>query len=73
MKQTSVGVAIHPVNRGAALLLAAVLVGTGVLAILPALHKPFTLDETEKAMFAKSVASVRGLIDACKTIAPALA
>jgi malate dehydrogenase len=31
------------------------------------------LDETEKAMFAKSVASVRGLIDACKTIAPALA
>ncbi len=31
------------------------------------------LDETEKAMFARSVASVRGLIDACKTINPALA
>ena len=31
------------------------------------------LDEAEKAMFAKSVASVRGLIDACKTINPALA
>ncbi len=32
-----------------------------------------TLDDAEKAMFAKSVASVRGLIDACKTINPALA
>ena len=31
------------------------------------------LDEAEKAMFAKSVASVRSLIDACKTINPALA
>jgi malate dehydrogenase len=31
------------------------------------------LDETEKAMFAKSVASVRGLIEACKAINPALA
>jgi len=32
-----------------------------------------TLDEAETAMFAKSVASVRGLIDACKVINPALA
>jgi malate dehydrogenase len=32
-----------------------------------------TLDETEKAMFAKSVASVRTLIEACKAINPALA
>jgi malate dehydrogenase len=31
------------------------------------------LDDAEKAMFAKSVASVRGLIEACKTINPALA
>jgi malate dehydrogenase len=31
-----------------------------------------TLDEVEAAMFAKSVASVRGLIDACKAINPAL-
>jgi len=31
------------------------------------------LDDAEKAMFAKSVASVRTLIDACKTINPALA
>ena len=31
------------------------------------------LDETEKAMFAKSVASVSGLIEACKAINPALA
>jgi malate dehydrogenase len=31
------------------------------------------LDETEKAMFAKSVASVRSLVEACKTINPALA
>ena len=31
------------------------------------------LDEAEKAMFAKSVASVRGLIDACRAINPALA
>jgi malate dehydrogenase len=32
-----------------------------------------TLDEAEKAMFEKSVASVRTLIDACKGINPALA
>jgi len=32
-----------------------------------------TLDEAESAMFDKSVASVRGLIDACKAINPALA
>jgi malate dehydrogenase len=32
-----------------------------------------SLDESEKAMFAKSVASVQGLIDACKVINPALA
>jgi malate dehydrogenase len=32
-----------------------------------------TLDDAEKAMFAKSVASVSGLIDACKAINPALA
>jgi malate dehydrogenase len=31
------------------------------------------LDEGEKAMFAKSVASVQGLIEACKTIQPSLA
>ncbi|HEY1942449.1 MAG TPA: malate dehydrogenase [Roseiarcus sp.] len=31
------------------------------------------LDDAEKAMFSKSVASVRGLIDACKAINPALA
>ena len=31
------------------------------------------LDEAEKAMFAKSVASVSGLIEACKVINPALA
>jgi len=31
------------------------------------------LDDAEKAMFAKSVASVRGLVDACKAINPALA
>ena len=31
------------------------------------------LDEAEKAMFAKSVASVQSLVDACKTINPALA
>jgi malate dehydrogenase len=33
----------------------------------------FPLDEAEKAMFAKSVESVRGLIEACKAIDPALA
>ncbi|HWD67668.1 MAG TPA: malate dehydrogenase, partial [Caulobacteraceae bacterium] len=33
----------------------------------------FPLDEGEKAMFAKSVDSVRGLIAACKEIEPALA
>ena len=32
-----------------------------------------TLDEAEKAMFEKSVASVRTLIEACKGINPALA
>jgi len=32
----------------------------------------FPLDEAEKAMFAKSVASVRGLIAACKQIEPSL-
>ncbi len=32
-----------------------------------------TLDDAEKAMFAKSVASVSGLIEACKAINPALA
>ena len=32
-----------------------------------------TFDEAEKAMFAKSVASVKGLVDACKAINPALA
>jgi malate dehydrogenase len=32
-----------------------------------------TLDEAEKAMFAKSVASVQGLMEACKAINPALA
>ncbi|ACK51427.1 malate dehydrogenase, NAD-dependent [Methylocella silvestris BL2] len=32
-----------------------------------------TLDESEKAMFAKSVESVRGLVEACKVINPALA
>ncbi|HVZ04882.1 malate dehydrogenase [Hyphomicrobium sp.] len=31
------------------------------------------LDDGEKAMFSKSVASVQGLIDACKKISPALA
>jgi malate dehydrogenase len=31
------------------------------------------LDATEKAMFAKSVASVQGLVDACKTINPIFA
>jgi malate dehydrogenase len=33
----------------------------------------FTLNEDEKAMFAKSVESVQGLIAACKTIDPSLA
>ncbi|HEX4741057.1 MAG TPA: malate dehydrogenase [Caulobacteraceae bacterium] len=33
----------------------------------------FPLDEGEKAMFARSVDSVRGLIDACKQIEPVLA
>jgi malate dehydrogenase len=31
------------------------------------------LDDSEKAMFSKSVASVQGLMEACKTISPALA
>jgi malate dehydrogenase len=31
------------------------------------------MDESEKVMFEKSVASVKGLIEACKTISPALA
>ena len=33
----------------------------------------FELDKGEQEMFAKSVASVKGLVDACKTIAPELA
>jgi malate dehydrogenase len=33
----------------------------------------FPMDEAEKAMFAKSVASVQGLLDACKAIDPSLA
>ena len=33
----------------------------------------FPMDEAEKAMFAKSVESVKGLIEACKTIEPSLA
>jgi malate dehydrogenase len=33
----------------------------------------FELDKAEQEMFAKSVASVKGLVDACKTIAPDLA
>jgi malate dehydrogenase len=32
-----------------------------------------TLDAAEKEMFAKSVASVKSLVDACKTINPAFA
>jgi malate dehydrogenase len=32
-----------------------------------------TLDPTEKQMFEKSVASVQGLVEACKVINPALA
>ena len=32
-----------------------------------------SLDDSEKAMFSKSVASVQGLIEACKKISPALA
>jgi malate dehydrogenase len=31
------------------------------------------LDKDERAMFEKSVNAVRGLVDACKTLAPALA
>jgi 4-amino-4-deoxy-L-arabinose transferase-like glycosyltransferase len=41
---------IHPVNRAAAAILAAGLLITSILAILPALGKPFTLDETEIAL-----------------------
>src|SRR5471032_2624015 len=33
----------------------------------------FPMDDAEKAMFAKSVDSVKGLLEACKTIEPALA
>ncbi len=33
----------------------------------------FSVNEDEKAMFAKSVESVQGLIAACKTIDPSLA
>ena len=33
----------------------------------------FPMDDAEKAMFAKSVESVKGLLEACKTIEPALA
>ena len=32
-----------------------------------------TLNEEEKAMFTKSVASVKGLVEACVKISPALA
>jgi malate dehydrogenase len=32
-----------------------------------------TFDENEKAMFAKSIAAVHGLMEACKSINPALA
>jgi malate dehydrogenase len=32
----------------------------------------FPMDDAEKTMFAKSVASVQGLIAACKEIEPAL-
>ena len=31
------------------------------------------MDDAEKAMFAKSVESVKGLLEACKAIEPALA
>ncbi|MFY8100609.1 MAG: malate dehydrogenase, partial [Allorhizobium sp.] len=31
------------------------------------------LDKEERAMFEKSVAAVKGLVDACKTLAPNLA
>lgn len=44
---SAVELKIHPANRLAAILLAAGLVMTGVLAVIPALTKPFTLDETE--------------------------
>lgn len=40
---------MHPANRAAAAVLAAGLLITGILAVLPALSKPFTLDETEIA------------------------
>ena len=33
----------------------------------------FEVNDEEKAMFAKSVASVQGLIEACKAIDPSLA
>ena len=33
----------------------------------------FPMDDGEKEMFAKSIASVQGLIDACKQIEPSLA
>jgi malate dehydrogenase len=33
----------------------------------------FDLNDAEKAMFEKSVASVQGLIEACKAIDPSLA
>ena len=32
----------------------------------------FPMDEAEKAMFAKSVESVNGLLEACKAIDPSL-
>ncbi len=44
---SAVELKIHPANRLAAVLLAAGLVMTAVLAAIPALTKPFTLDETE--------------------------
>lgn len=49
VKPVSPALKLHPVNRVAALLLAAGLLATSVLALLPALSKPFTLDETEIA------------------------
>jgi malate dehydrogenase len=33
----------------------------------------FPMDEGEKAMFAKSVESVRGLVEACKALDPSVA
>jgi malate dehydrogenase len=46
-----------------------VIIGAGGVEKVVELH----LDAGEKDMFAKSVASVQGLISACKTIQPSLA